>query len=504
MSTTDESKDLSSMDVSKYVIEAASYSKADDNGNLVPNNLISTSNQAFFYYKTTTTSPIIYGAKDFIIDSLFPALNSLNNKRTIQTATSASAFTFSTLEARDPPQAWPTITGNNSSININTVFPTINSILTDMKANQLILPDIVSVNPNVYMITIYRITVFSILGRLKATAADATNLQKLKDFLLSSSMLKYVGQTVPAYDASSNPDSLNRPITYKVIKAALTQYDSSLSNDSGNFMALLQSALGITQPIVTGASTSDITRLPVFGLYNRFQKIWETMQGSTKKKGQSLFDYWTCHLALVVNMYYVCMKIASIFDHPDNMTLWKTTPDLLGFKSTYLSSTTDITAFVTAISNQASTGVPTYLSKNYLTLYTDLRTVNIYLLVLSTVTMTYSNSFGYIYDYLNSTSDASKNNNSLIDLQNADYESHMNILGVLRKKNERLSEQAAQEQSQLYTTIIIFTVFCLIMIGVLVYDGFNLDTKAVGVMLVNATIGLSILGYAFYQLIVKK
>lgn len=413
------------LDVSSGIIATSTTNTTDANGRVFKQSVLDPVLQKAFSY--STFSPLIDNS--FLASSV-PAYN------TVSTGAGAGAIPI-----------WSP----------SKLFPNISSVIGAMKSHKSdINPNLLNVDPAVYPRILYDMTVQSIMNALPSTTSSYN--ASIKGFLTdSTTVATLVGQ----------------PICYQTLYTVGQTYNNANNNvltpPGGMNLISAIAIAALVKDISKVDSTKECTYAPnqlyAFDAYNYFVKLCLYLKGQT-----TVYNYLMAYLALITNMFYMCMKFAALYAFGPNTT--NTVRTSYGFRTVYSTL-------------QASNP--------------DTETIMSYILTLRSMLLSYEGALGYLHNGVKTTTKQVDSNNMKIKKSNSQYEHNVNALSVLREKNNRLENQKSQAVGEMITTFVILLIFCAVMIGLFLFEGFPLDSKVNGIIIVNGFIASCLLIAGIYQ-----
>lgn len=385
---------------------------------------------------------------------------SVNQKGTISKQTSLDAlvqkyFLYANIKGRIVNSFLPgldsanTVGGAAYPRLTTNVFRDLNNIIVAMSANFTLSPDMMQVDPKQYTKILYYMTV-------AAVSPYATD--EIRTFLkdtLSSKIGEYICAKTIVDTASST--IAGSTITILGGVAPATTYTNC-------------DAVGTaSQPGATGTTYTNV--LKAFDVYNYFVGLNKTLVAS-----DSVYKYMMAYLALITNMFYVCMRFAIMYTLSTEMS--QSQSAARGFTTTY----------------------PNAMVVTDTKLTNDLKTLMQYIIVLRSTLLSYEGAMSYLYQDVGETTQIVNANNASLSKTNSSYRSQKNILSVLREKNSRLEAEKNVVTNNVRMTFVVLVVFVAIMLGLFLYDGFPADDKAMGIITVNGLVAFAIVAAAIYNM----
>ena len=399
------------LDVSANVLRTATYTSVNQKGTISKQTSLDPLVQKYFLYANI---------KGRIVNSFLPGLDPANTP-------GGAAYQRSTTN----------------------VFRDLNNIIMAMSANFTLNPDMMQVDPKQYTKILYYMTVAAV----SPYATEEIN-NFLKDKLSSK-----IGEYICAKTIVDTASSTIAGSTITILGGAAPAAASTYSNCDAVGTA--------SQPGATGTTYANV--LKAFDVYNYFVGLNTTLVAS-----DSVYKYMMAYLALITNMFYVCMRFAILY------TLSTETSQMSsrGFATTY----------------------PNAMVVTDTKLPNDLKTLMQYIIVLRSTLLSYEGAMSYLYQDVGDTTKVVNANNVSLSKTNSSYRSQKNILSVLREKNTRLEAEKNVVTRNVRMTFVVLVVFVAVMLGLFLYDGFPAEDKAMGIITVNGLVAFAIVAAAIYNM----
>lgn len=403
------------LDVSANVLRTATYTSVNQKGTISKQTSLDPIAQKYFMYANI---------KGRIVNSFLPSLDSANT---------AGGAAYRRL---------PT-----------DLFRDLNKIIVSMSTNFSLNPDMMQVDPKQYTKILYHMTVAAV----SSYTTDA-NIANFLNNTLSSKIGEYICAKTVTDMAGSNMDTNTVGSIITLLGGVAPATTSTYPNCSATETA--------SQPGATGTTYANV--LKAFDVYNYFVGLNKYLTSTT-----SVYQYMMAYLALITNMFYVCMRFAILYTLPTETSQ----SSARGFSTAY----------------PTTVGTDTALSK-------DLKILMQYIIVLRSTLLSYEGAMSYLYQDVGNTTKVVNANNARLNNTNSTYRSQKNILSVLREKNSRLEAEKNVVTSNVRMTFAVLVVFVAIMLGLFLYDGFPADEKAMGIITVNGLVAFAIVAGAIYHL----